>query len=723
LVPTAQRLYSNKHSAFWLARTLPVLVFIVALAMLLAIAAYVQLQSARESQARQWATHTLLVQQAAVELEADLLQMETEHRAFLLTGAPNFLDARQRYWGTASRALADLRGLTRDNAGQQARLSNIGRLFYARVARMQAMTELAQRQGIDAARADFNPAGATSIVPLREAIDQLGRVEAALYKVRSGDAARQAAQLRSLLLLGPVIGIVLLAIGLYALLRQLRRSELIGSELESANAQAQNALRLLDATYDGVFIYEADTLRLIYVNQGAVDQTGYSRSELLGMSALDIKRQFDDAGLRQRLAPLLGGEATVLSFETLHRRKDGVDVPVEVSARYAALADGVPSVVTAARDISARKQAEDERDRFFNLSLDMLCVASADGYFKRLSPAFTTTLGWSIEEMLGRPFIDFVHPDDHQATLAEVERQVVAGEPVLNFENRFQHKDGSYRVLSWKSAPQPDGRMYATARDVTARKQAEQSVIDLNGELLDRQTALEAANKELESFSYSISHDLRAPLRHIDGFARMLLEDTQGQLEAEPQRYLQTIIDSTRRMGMLIDDLLAFSRLGRKPLAMQMVNMDDLVNSAVGEVRAGNAGRHGDVQIEVTPLPPVGGDKALLRQVWTNLISNAVKYSQPRGDQARIVVAGERKGDLMHYWIQDNGVGFDMRYADKLFGVFQRLHPQEDFEGTGVGLAIVQRIINRHGGQVSATADVDRGACFSFDLPISEVAS
>ena len=243
---------------------------------------------------------------------------------------------------------------------------------------------------------------------------------------------------------------------------------------------------------------------------------------------------------------------------------------------------------------------------------------------------------------------------------------------------------------------------------------------DLNRELNSQAEQLTQSNRELESFSYSISHDLRAPLRHIDGYAQMLLEDAGDSLQPESQRYLRTIIDSARRMGLLIDDLLAFSRLGRKPLSRLQVNMQDLVESTVIEIRQGKAASNEQARIEVAALPPVEGDPALLRQVWANLLSNAIKYSAPRGKQACIVVAGEKNGDQVHYSVRDNGVGFDMRYADKLFGVFQRLHAQDEFEGTGVGLAIVQRIINRHGGQVSATAEVGKGACFSFQLPINE---
>jgi len=508
-----------------------------------------------------------------------------------------------------------------------------------------------------------------------------------------------------------------LALGLVALARAWRGGRARDREAADAASELARALVLLDATYDAVLIYDADSRRIRFANRGAVQQLGYTREELLGMDVLAVKHGFEPAGFAQRLAPLLAGEVDALSFEAVHRRKDGQELPVEISASLVRLDNGGgASIATVARDISARKHAEDERDRFFQLSLDMLCIASADGYFKRLSPAFTRTLGWSVEEMLAQPFIAFVHPEDQARTLAEVENQMRDHQPVLDFENRFSHKDGGWRVLSWKSVPQYDGSMYATARDVTERRESDERIRELNRELLERQSALEQANRELESFSYSVSHDLRAPLRHIDGYARILREDLGAQIDPESRRCLDTIVDSARRMGLLIDDLLAFSRLGRKPIASRAVDMQELVRGALAEVQSQRGSAPG-VQVQVGELPQADGDPALLRQVWSNLLGNAIKYSAPRGEQARVVVSGERRGDLLHYSVVDNGVGFDMRYADKLFGVFQRLHSQDEFEGTGVGLAIVQRIVARHGGAVAAQAELGRGATFSFELP------
>lgn len=257
------------------------------------------------------------------------------------------------------------------------------------------------------------------------------------------------------------------------------------------------------------------------------------------------------------------------------------------------------------------------------------------------------------------------------------------------------------------------------AQDITARFAAEHDIRVLNDALLSRSQQLEESVRDLESFSYSVSHDLRAPLRHIDGYARMLQEDAGDTLDTECRRYLNEIGTSSRRMGRLIDDLLALSRLGRMPLKHVAVDMNALVRDACLDLDWG--GRPQSV-IEFSILPSCMGDSALLRQVWVNLLSNALKYTVPRGSATHIRVAGTRDGERVRYSVADNGVGFDMRYVDKLFGVFQRLHAQDEFEGTGIGLAIVRRVITRHGGSVSAHGTPGAGAEFCFELPMEEPA-
>lgn len=253
--------------------------------------------------------------------------------------------------------------------------------------------------------------------------------------------------------------------------------------------------------------------------------------------------------------------------------------------------------------------------------------------------------------------------------------------------------------------------------EIAERKRAEQEIHQLNADLEDRvlrrTTELEAANKELEAFSYSVSHDLRAPLRAVTGFAGVVLEDFSPHLPEEGQRYLQRIRARSQQMEKLIDDLLEFSRLSRQSVDWQSVNTAGLVRDVLDELKMQYDGR--PVEIRCGELPANQGDPALLKQVWVNLISNAVKYTIGR-EPAIIEIGCEREKGENIYFVRDNGAGFDMQYADKLFGVFQRLHPVDKYEGTGVGLAIVQRIVHRHGGKVWAKAEVNRGATFHFTL-------
>ena len=253
------------------------------------------------------------------------------------------------------------------------------------------------------------------------------------------------------------------------------------------------------------------------------------------------------------------------------------------------------------------------------------------------------------------------------------------------------------------------------AVEVEERKRREDEVRELNRELAARAEALEAANKELESFSYSVSHDLRAPLRHVVGYSELLQKQAAASLDEKSNRYIRTILESGRKMGNLIDDLLAFSRIGRSETRATALDLDQIVKEAIAEIEQQAQGR--EISWSIGALPVCFGDRAMLRLVIVNLLSNAIKFTRERSP-ARIEIGYSRPNDdEIEVFVKDNGAGFDMRYVDKLFGVFQRLHILEEFEGTGIGLASVQRIIHRHGGTVRAEGAVEQGATFYFSLP------
>lgn len=356
---------------------------------------------------------------------------------------------------------------------------------------------------------------------------------------------------------------------------------------------------LWDASPDALFVLDEQG-RILEANQTAIERYGYTRDELLNMTARDLATPdlLDQVAGRLREALASGA-----NFEWRHRRKDGTELPVEIHAQGFTLAEGRPCILSSVRDITERKQGEEE--------------------IRRLTE--------------------------------ELERRVE-----------------------------------------------------------ERTAQLQAVNRELEAFSYSISHDLRSPLRAIDGFSRIALEDSAAGIDSEGARVLQIIRDNVQKMTRLIDDLLAFSRLGRQELRTGTVDMAALAREVAEEARAQAPNR--TIELRIGSLPPARGDRALLRQVFVNLISNAVKFTRSR-EVAIVEIDSRAAAEQNTYIIRDNGVGFDMAYVDKLFGVFQRLHRAEEYEGTGAGLAIVQRIIARHGGRVWAESQPDQGATFYFTLP------
>jgi len=389
-------------------------------------------------------------------------------------------------------------------------------------------------------------------------------------------------------------------------------------------------------------------------------------------------------------------------------------------------------IESVATEINERKKAEAElreKEERENLILRSLPMA-----FYNMQFFGDTSRFWVSEQIVrisGFPVSKFIedqsfwtsriHPDFRNQVIEKYETIYQKG--TVAIEYLWQCADGSYRWFINQAVLLRDEKgdpreIIGTWRDISERKQAEKEIKRLNEELeqrvIERTAQLEAANKELEAFSYSVSHDLRAPLRHVIGFVNLLEKEKRSTLDEEGIEYLDLISESAKRMGNLIDDLLTFSRMGRFEMKKTEVNTEQLVKEVMGELHEEMEGR--DIVWKNGELPEVYGDRSMLRLVFMNLISNALKYTRTRS-KTEIELGCVQEADTDIFFVRDNGVGFNMKYVDKLFGVFQRLHREEEFEGTGIGLANVQRIVHRHGGKTWAEGSVDEGATFYFSLP------
>jgi len=370
-----------------------------------------------------------------------------------------------------------------------------------------------------------------------------------------------------------------------------------------------------------------------------------------------------------------------------------------------------------------RRETNEYLENLINCANAPIIVWNTKYEITRFNRAFEIITGRTEKEVLGKS-LKILFPPAQKDNSMELIRKTLTGARMEIIEINILHIDGSVRMLQWNSANimSPDGKTtvstIAQGNDITIRKRAEEEIKELNETLeqkvIERTQQLEVANKELEAFSYSVSHDLRAPLRHIGGFVDLLIKSNSDQLNESGLRYLNIISESSKEMGNLIDALLSFSRLGRTDLQKKEFNCKDLVTRVLKTFDDEMAGRN--IEINISELPNVKGDENLINQVWVNLISNALKYSRNK-EKAVIDIGGELVNNETIFQIKDNGVGFDMNYADKLYGVFQRMHKARDFEGIGIGLANVNRIIMRHGGKCWAKSEVDKGATFFFSIP------
>jgi PAS domain S-box-containing protein len=389
---------------------------------------------------------------------------------------------------------------------------------------------------------------------------------------------------------------------------------------------------------------------------------------------------------------------------------------------FAAVRRRVEAELLQARDKLEIEVAErTQQASLLNLTHDTIFVRDMSDVITYWNHGAQELYGWTSEDAIGKRSHDllrtvFPEPiDDINTELLRTGR----------WEGELRHvkADETQVVVSSRWSLRRDEQERAVAiletnNDITERKRRDQEIESLNQELAKRSTELESINKELEAFAYSVSHDLRAPLRHMAGYSELLQKRASSALDQKSNHYMAMIMESAKRMGNLIDDLLAFSRIGRAETQKTVVSLAQLAREALAEVRQDTEGRN--IAWKIGALPDFYGDRSMLRLVLVNLISNAIKFTRTRTQPEIEIGCSEGNGNELVVFVRDNGVGFDMKYVNKLFGVFQRLHQSDEFEGTGIGLATVQRIIHRHGGKVWAEGMVDSGATFYFSAPRPE---
>ena len=735
--------------------------FITALALLSGVVWFGWHHIIRMQESADRVNHTETVRFELSQLLSDLKDLETGERGFVITGNPEYLEPFEASLNTVDERLSSVRELTADNPRHQANCAVLEQLINQKAARSQANVDLRRNAGFEAAQQGVaDRVGKALMDRIRAEIVRMDAEEKSLLKQRTAAALRETKLIKRITVGGAGFSFVLLITVFATVLRENRFRRRAEQSLLHANEQLERhvlertaALKksedmfraMVETSPLAIYLSSGLEQRADYINPRFTEFFGYTLEEVpsvadwwpLAYPDEEYRKQIETEW-QQKVEVATRNKSDIEPMQVTVTCKDGSTKIIEwgfISLRG-------DQNIAFGMDITKRTQIEETLSRL-NADLENAQRIAHMGNWT-WDPE-TDRVTWSeelyrifgLDPKRAAPSVEeqkrIFTPESWEKLKPTLENTVQTGES-YTLELELARPGGEHRWISACGEAERDAagqivRLCGTARDITERKQAEEKIRRLNEELeqrvIERTHQLEAANKELEAFSYSVSHDLRAPLRHVQGYVEMLTREAGDQLSEKARRYLKTLTDASGEMGVLIDDLLSFSRMGRAEMTQSRVDLDLLVQETLGDMELSIAERN--IVWKIPPLPAVQGDPAMLKQVFANLLANAVKYSRPR-DPAEVEVGiatppEDGNPDEIALFVRDNGVGFDPQYAHKLFGVFQRLHHSNEFEGTGIGLANVRRIINRHGGRTWAEGAPDKGATFYFTLRAPSVNS
>ncbi len=697
-------------------------------------------------EANKWVEHTKDVLYESEQTVSAAKDIALKNNGYVLTGDSNFIKQTQRAAADAQLHLNRLKQLTSDNPAQQKMLDSLGNFIRQRVEFSEVEVNVRNQFGRDSALAVLTgPTNKRHLQVIRDEISRLQDAESLLLRQREQQTAKNASAFKSILYL-LMVGIIALLVFVFLTVRYalkaLREAEAktnqLNSRLEQKVSERTEEIRktnqlfkaVVENTYEMVSLAD-ENFKVTYRSPAAYRLTGYTPQE---MDALDGAKQVhpDDlpamGPLRQNV---MNNPGLRVPFSFRFPHKDGHYLWVEGTMTNLLHDKNINSIVINTRDVTAGKQAEEAlRISEGRLSAILeqfplpIIIYAASGDTISANHAWEVMWQDKLENVTGYNIRK--DPQMIASGLSVYIEQAFAGEvalsPPYQYDPALIGKIGRKRWIQMLLFPYKNEKdevleVVLILQDITFNKEAEEKIKHLNEELelkvKDRTARLEVVNKELEAFSYSVSHDLRAPLRAINGYARMLKEDQGKVLNEDGLRLLGVIRENAAKMGTLIDDLLSFSRLGRQDIKRTRVDMNEVFRNALHEI---NKNMEHNATISICELPVTMGDSSLLSMAVINLLANAIKYSSGT-ENPYVEVTVTQQNDEHIFKVSDNGAGFEMEYVKKLFNVFQRLHTNDEFEGTGVGLAIVKRIVEKHKGRVWAEGEVNKGASFYFTMP------